>query len=85
MSAKRYRNRAEIEAAIDYAEELRVVSGGPQEELNLSCNTARAESVTAIATDQPKTILPGERSLVPEVVAVNPGRAQEIAGQEVAA
>ena len=72
MSAKRYQTRAEIEAEIDYAEALR--------EEDLSCNTAQAESVAAIATDQPKTILPGERSLAPEVVPVNPGRAPEVAG-----
>jgi hypothetical protein len=81
MSAKRYRTRSGYVADEAYAEALREVRvGAVPEEVNLSCNTAEAESVTAIVADHPKRILPGERSLVPEVLAVNPGRALEVAG-----
>ena len=52
---------------------------------NLSCNAAQAESVTVIAPDQPKTVSPGDRSVPRAAVAVNPGRALEVAVLEVAA
>lgn len=67
---------------------VRYGTGFPQAkapEQDLSCKAAEAESVAVIAPDQPKTLCPEEGSILSAGVAVNPGRALEFAGQEVAA
>lgn len=72
MSSKRFMMGPELRAKLDFEEQLLDARCPDRKRAfqpnDLSCNTAKAESVTAIASDQPN-------------VAVNPGRELEVAGQ----
>lgn len=84
MSAKRYRNRGELQALLEYREALRLVSGGVVPEENLSCNAAQAESVDgnsdSLQAQARQSSPPGNEPALGERPS-NPGRALEVAGQ----